>query len=120
MCAREVPRHLHANLHLLQLDQGEGVRQVRSDTILREPMRPRQEQVHDHQAEQPNQHEWRYSVSGSKYVKISSSWGTIKGKKSRTIRVRVISSKKKCVVVKVKSTKTPTKSFTIATNGKSC
>jgi len=62
----------------------------------------------------------KYSVSGSKYVKISSSWGTIKGKKSRTIRVRVSSSKKKCVVVKVKSTKTPTKSFTIATNGKSC
>ena len=62
-----------------------------------------------------------YSVSGgSNYLKVSNRWGTIKGKKSKTLRVRVTTTKQRCVVVKVKASSTPAKSFTIATNGKVC
>lgn len=62
-----------------------------------------------------------YSIStNSKYVRVSSKWGKIKAKKSKTVSVKVKTSAKKCVVVKVKSTDTPTKSFKIATNGKRC
>ncbi len=62
-----------------------------------------------------------YEVSAnSKYVSIRNGWSSIKGRKSKTVTVRVKTGAKRCVAVKVKSTGTPTKYFKIATNGKSC
>ncbi len=62
-----------------------------------------------------------YTVtSNNKYIKVSSSRGEINGEKSRTLTVRVKTATKRCVIVKVKATKTPTKYFKIATNGKRC
>ena len=63
----------------------------------------------------------RYEVTAnSKYVSIRNGWGWIKGSKSRTATIRVKTGAKRCVVVKVKSTGTPTLYFKIATNGKTC
>ena len=58
--------------------------------------------------------------TNSKYLRVSPTWGKVKGKKSKTINVKVKTSLKRCVVVKVSSTDTPTKAFKIATNGKRC
>lgn len=60
------------------------------------------------------------AMSNDRSVRLSATRGTVKGSKSRTVKARVNTSAKKCVVVKVSSTGTPTKKFKIGTNGKSC
>jgi hypothetical protein len=58
--------------------------------------------------------------STHKSIKMVPAVGKVKGSKSKTVKARVIAGTKKCVLVKISATETPTKKFTIGTNGKSC
>ena len=59
-----------------------------------------------------------FSICCTSGVTVSSSSGTIKGKKTKTVRVTIRKGASKRVSVKVTSTETPTKKFTILTRGK--